>query len=347
MSPRDSLPFAGPVRSSDPVRNNARAVGSTLAAVSTGVAAGAAMTGGSLDGTVLIPATAALIACGATALAGRRRSRHRSPSPERRTRVGQVAAAAEVVSADPPSRPSPDGAPASGGIRAARPIIGYITATTYGRAAGDDGSAAIDAAAECAGWDLIEIVRDRDQCTRSLERPGLRYALERIAAGEAQALMVHDLMRLCRSIVDVGMLVQWFRDADATLIALDLELDTSTAEGQGVARILTALGASQQDRIAEGTRVGLAGVRARGGAVGRPAVSDRPELRERIAAMRAAGMTLQAIADQLNADGVPTTRGGTRWRPSSVQSGLGYRPPRSSAKAHQLPDPVPPRESTP
>jgi hypothetical protein len=36
-------------------------------------------------------------------------------------------------------------------------------------------------------------------------------------------------------------------------------------------------------------------------------------------------MTLQAIADSLNEEGVPTARGAARWRPSSVQSVLGYK----------------------
>jgi hypothetical protein len=48
---------------------------------------------------------------------------------------------------------------------------------------------------------------------------------------------------------------------------------------------------------------------------------------ERIAAMRAANMTLSAIAEQLNAEGVPTLRGGKKWRPSSIQATLGYRRP--------------------
>jgi hypothetical protein len=39
-------------------------------------------------------------------------------------------------------------------------------------------------------------------------------------------------------------------------------------------------------------------------------------------------MTLQAIADELNAEGVPTIRGGKQWRPSSVQAAAGYRRPR-------------------
>jgi len=57
----------------------------------------------------------------------------------------------------------------------------------------------------------------------------------------------------------------------------------------------------------------------------RPALADDPELVERIVQMRAQGMTLQAIADRLNAEGVPTVRGGAEWRPSSVRSGLGYK----------------------
>ena len=35
-------------------------------------------------------------------------------------------------------------------------------------------------------------------------------------------------------------------------------------------------------------------------------------------------MTLQAIADRLNEDGVPTVRGGAKWRHSSVQAAAGY-----------------------
>jgi hypothetical protein len=102
----------------------------------------------------------------------------------------------------------------------------------------------------------------------------------------------------------------------------------------------------ERERIARRTRAGLADVKARGGSVGRPAVSDRPELRERIAAMRADNMTLQAIADTLNAEGVATVRGGARWRPSSVQAALGYRrPPRPAPAAPHGPTPARHREA--
>ena len=48
------------------------------------------------------------------------------------------------------------------------------------------------------------------------------------------------------------------------------------------------------------------------------------------------GMTLQAIADALNDEGVPTLRGGAKWRPSSVHSATGYRRP-ASARGIRMP----------
>jgi DNA invertase Pin-like site-specific DNA recombinase len=206
-------------------------------------------------------------------------------------------------------------------------VIGYLTSEDdVGGTDDKDSVAAIDAACERSGWNLVEVVRDT-HAGPALGRPGLRYALERIGRAEAQGLVMNDLERLSRSIVELGTLLAWFRDADASLIALDLDVDTSTPEGRHVAKTLIALSARDHERIASGTRRGLAKGRASGRPTGRPAVSHRPELVERIAAMRAANMTLQAIADQLNAEGVPTLRGGKKWRPSSIQAALGYRRP--------------------
>src|ERR671925_453573 len=95
------------------------------------------------------------------------------------------------------------------------------------------------------------------------------------------------------------------------------------------AHVLISVGAWERERVGQRTRKGLEAARAKGQRIGRPAVDDVPELKERIAAMRANGLTLQAIADRLNEEGVPTLRGGEKWRPSSVQAAVGYRrPPR-------------------
>jgi DNA invertase Pin-like site-specific DNA recombinase/peptidoglycan hydrolase-like protein with peptidoglycan-binding domain len=222
-------------------------------------------------------------------------------------------------------------------LAAGEPVIGYVTLPAQSPAAeADPSTRAIDEACEAAGWQLVDVVTDRET-GRGLERPGLTYALRQIADGRARGLIVSDLRLLSRSIVDLGTLMEWFRDADAALVALDLGVDTSTPGGGELAATLITLGGWERERIARRTRSGLAEVRAQGGPTSRPSVADRPELTERITAMRRAGMTLQAIADQLNAEQVPTLRGGAMWRPSSVQAALGYRRPSSRSPRDSLP----------
>jgi DNA invertase Pin-like site-specific DNA recombinase len=223
------------------------------------------------------------------------------------------------------------------GLMAGEPVIGYVTVGSEAqRQDADPAVHAIEAACEQGELELTEVVTDRES-GRALERPGLTYALQEIAAGKASGLIVSDLRRLSRSMVDLGTLMEWFRDAGAGLIALDLGVDTSTPNGREVAEKLIALGEWEHERIARRTRSGLTEVKASGRKVGRPSLRDRPDLVERIIAMRKANMTLKAIADQLNAEGVPTLRGGAMWRPSSVQAALGYQRPSTRRPRNQLP----------
>jgi DNA invertase Pin-like site-specific DNA recombinase len=295
-----------------------------------------ALAGSSSDGfdPVVVGALAVLITIGSlTAIGLAHRRRHRTdsarsltpdaggPAPQERTMPpgdqGHTATSAPSSVAAVPRAPAhlPPG----------QAVIGYVTVSADSGSSEARGStAAIEATCERSGWKLLEIVRDREN-GRTLDRPGLGYALERIVDGQAHGLVVSDLQRLSHSILDLGALMAWFRDADATLIALDLDIDTSTPEGHRVAATLIAL--SEHERIARYARSGPAEGPASGRPTGRPAVRHRPELLERIAAMRAANMTLQAIADQLNSEEVPTLRGGAKWRPSSIQAALGYRRP--------------------
>jgi hypothetical protein len=62
------------------------------------------------------------------------------------------------------------------------------------------------------GWTLLKVVRDVETPTgKSLARPGLGYALDRIAEGEASCLMVSKLERLTRSVVELAALFEWFK----------------------------------------------------------------------------------------------------------------------------------------
>jgi DNA invertase Pin-like site-specific DNA recombinase len=284
-------------------------------------------------------------------LAFERRRRHRAECAESGLQSALAAAiieAARLKQSTGPTTPSRDqvdaGTPASDPtapptrrataahasarhVSAVRQVIGYVSVSDDPHSDTTQTSLdAVHAACGRAGWKLLEIVRDREN-GRILERPGLHYALERIADAKANVLVVAEMRRLSRSIVDLGALMAWFRESGAALIALDLDIDTSTREGYQVATTLVALSNWERERIASRTRSALAEVRAHGHPTGRPAVSDRPDLLERISAMRAANLTLRAIADQLNAEQIPTLRGGREWRPSSIQAALGYRRP--------------------
>jgi DNA invertase Pin-like site-specific DNA recombinase len=191
------------------------------------------------------------------------------------------------------------------------------------------------------GLTLVKVVRDvESHASSDLRRPGLTYALERLAARDASCLVVSSIERLTRTAANLGALLGWLTECDARLVVIDLDLDTGTEEGQLGARALATVGGIERRKLEERTRKGLEAARNTRRA-GRPAVSDRPSLKQRIADMRSAGMTLQAIADTLNAEGVPTLRGGAEWRPSSVQAAAGYKRPRRKGV---LQGPAPPRD---
>lgn len=195
---------------------------------------------------------------------------------------------------------------------------------------------ALRSACEERNLRLAEVVNDIDRDdARARERPGLDYALGRIAAREASTLVVCSLGHLSRSVVELSRVLERLLEADGRLVALDPGIDTATPAGRLAARTALRVGTLEREYLSDRTRSGLEAARRKGARVGRASVADRPELRDRIARMRAEGMTLQAIAEQLNAEGVPTVRGGLKWRPSSVHSAAGgtQRPRRSRRSA--------------
>jgi DNA invertase Pin-like site-specific DNA recombinase len=257
----------------------------------------------------------------------------REPEPE----------AAGTVADSPPAPPAeaaPEAAPieadaeGAGADRArrARPreavrALGYASAPT--EAGGKELASqarAIQRAAGRLGLELVEVVREREPNTgKALDRAGLSYLIERLATGDASCIVVTGLERLSRSVAELGTIVQWLERNQVRLVAVDLELDTASPSGQTTARALASVGGWERERLSERTRKGLAAARAKRRASSGPSAPNWDAIKKRIAAMRADGMTLQAIADVLNKEGVPTQRGGAKWRPSSVQTAAGYK----------------------
>jgi DNA invertase Pin-like site-specific DNA recombinase len=152
------------------------------------------------------------------------------------------------------------------------------------------------------------------------ERTELSAALESIAAGEADTLYVERLGAVAASVGELVNLIDWLTDAGATLLAADVALDTRGGAGARPVALLHEIDRWSREPADQRRPRGRPGLAA-----------GSPALAERIALLRDSGLSLLAIAERLNAEGVPTPRGGAMWRPSSVQSALGYRRPRPPA----------------
>jgi hypothetical protein len=120
------------------------------------------------------------------------------------------------------------------------PVIGYVTVPAHASAHHQGLSErAIERVCARDGWRLVDIVSDPDGSSL-LERSGMLRALERIADGEARALVVSDARLLGRS-VDLAEILKRLDGADASLVAVDLGLDTSTPKGRRVASALITM----------------------------------------------------------------------------------------------------------
>jgi DNA invertase Pin-like site-specific DNA recombinase len=198
-----------------------------------------------------------------------------------------------------------------------RDLIGYVRVAPRERSGErpslDAQRQALGEAARAGGWRLLRIEEDV-RSGRTLRRPGLRAALAACRSGEAQGVAVARLDRLTYSLADLAELVGEAVEIGFTIVSLDPPVDLQSDGGRTVGEVLAEAASWQPRPIASAGR-------ALSGRPGRPS-STPPAVAERIRDLRASGMTLQAICDTLNAEGVPTPRGGAEWRPTSLRAVL-------------------------
>ena len=188
---------------------------------------------------------------------------------------------------------------------------------------------AIEEACRKRGAELVGIEADV-RSGRTLRRPGLRRALDACRGGRADGIVVARLDRLTYALGDLAELVRDASLGGFAIVSLDPDVDLASEGGRAVSEVL-AVAATWVPR-GLGERACVIARRGRGEAIegaggrgpGRPA-SPPPEVARRIRALRADGLTLQAICDVLNAEAVPTPRGGRLWRPTSLRAVLRER----------------------
>ena len=146
-------------------------------------------------------------------------------------------------------------------------------------------------------------------------------------------LVVYSLSRLARSVKDTLAIAERLEKSGANLASLSERIDTNSALGKMVFRLLSTLNEFERDQLAERTACAMAHLRKSNrrissriplgydlAANGNMLLLNPVEQKivAQICAWRRKGMTMVAIADRLHCSGVPTKAGGT-WCPSTIR----------------------------
>lgn len=212
--------------------------------------------------------------------------------------------------------------------------IGYIRVSTSGQV--EDGVSMDAQEAKVRAWadlnNAAEVVIFRDEGIsgkRSDNRPGLQSALAMVGKGDA--LIVYSLSRLSRSTKDALVLSEILLKKEADLVSLSEKIDTTSASGKMVFRLLAVLNEFERDQISDRTRFALAHKKAIGEKTGGDIpfgyyldggrlVEDDNEQKAIILIrdLRSKGYRLQAICWELEKEGYLTRRGNLKWQPKTV-----------------------------
>jgi site-specific DNA recombinase len=203
--------------------------------------------------------------------------------------------------------------------------IGYIRVSTTDQA--EEGvsleaqRAKIAAWAELNGYELAGIYEDSGISGTKADRPGLTAALA--AIGKGDALVVYSLSRLSRSTKHTIEIADRLDKTGADLVSISEKIDTTTAAGKMVFRMLAVLNEFERDQIAERTSTAMQHKKAKGELVGSVpygkvladdgvTLMDVPAEQEVIAEARnlhGAGLSLRKIAGILAEKGFKARNG--------------------------------------
>jgi len=173
---------------------------------------------------------------------------------------------------------------------------------------------------------------------RAANRPELLEAIS-LTCKVKGVLVVFSLSRLARSVKDTLVIAERLEKAGANLASLSERIDTNSALGKMVFRLLSTLNEFEKDQLSERTTSAMGHLRRSNRRIsaripmgydlasdGETLVANAAELRviKSICLRRAQGKSLATIAEQLQDAGVATKAGG-RWHASTVRAILERR----------------------
>lgn len=215
--------------------------------------------------------------------------------------------------------------------------VGYVRVSTSGQASNgvslDAQRAKIEAWSAAGGYRLLGVHVEGGGASggRADNRPELQRALD-AACRCGSALVVYSLSRLARSTKDTIEIAARLGRAGADLVSLSEQIDTSSAAGKMVFKMLAVLAEFERDLVAERTSAALQHKRANGERVGGVPFgfdldADGVRLRanpgeqavvKQVVAMRRGGCSYRGIAAALERQGVRPKRG-RRWHAKVIR----------------------------
>ena len=233
--------------------------------------------------------------------------------------------------------------------------VGYVRVSSEMQVADgvslDAQESRIRAWTQANGYDLAAVHVDAGiSGGRADNRPGLQAALDDVC-GHRGVLVVYSLSRLARSVRDTLQIAERLDRAGADLASLSEKIDTTTAAGKMLFRLLAVLAEFERDLISERTRTAMSYKRGKGERLGQVPYGSRlagdgrslePDAGEllAVAAIRelaTAGVGSRAIARELDRRGIRTKTGRAGWSHAAVAKILARHPAEAPPAPHAAP----------
>jgi DNA invertase Pin-like site-specific DNA recombinase len=146
------------------------------------------------------------------------------------------------------------------------------------------------------GFDLVREYVDVGQSGAKDSRPALNKLMDGARKRQFDAIVVWRFDRFARSTKHLLAALEEFRSLGIQFISYQENIDTSSALGQALFTIVSAVAQLERDLIRERVSVGIRNARANGKKLGRPKRSVDPE---HILELKAQGHSLRQIATNL------------------------------------------------
>ncbi|MEI9866674.1 MAG: recombinase family protein [Limisphaerales bacterium] len=213
----------------------------------------------------------------------------------------------------------------------------YLRVSGKGQIAGDGFPRQRATIAKYAKRNRIEVVREFVErgvsgTKDAFEREALTELLVAIKAGDVRIVIVENADRLARDLMVSEFLLAEFRKLGVKVIAADGDADLTVGDDDPtrtlIRQVLGAFAQFNKSTLVQKLKVARVRMRqAAGRCEGRKPygfTSAEKSIMDRMRAWKKSGMTLAAIAEQLNAENIPprtVTRDGqkSKWHPTTVQ----------------------------